>query len=324
MTTISLVYLLIAAIISQADGFVHPLRSSIPLAGLPLRTRLLPSTTTPLTTPLRPSPSPRVLQCTSSSAAEGASVNTTAQIENLSLSFSQLLPFLKIAKPFFFEDKVARNSLIGVTALTLLNSGVSVAFSYISRDFYNALNSKNEAVFYEKIELFFAALVIAVPISVYFRFLREKLSLYWREALTRRVLDQYYADRTFFVIETLRNVDNPDQRITEDIRQFTRASLDFFITLFTSFIDLLSFSAILFQIYPGLFVAIIAYAGVGSVVTTNLGQSLVGLNYKRLIKEADFRFSLIRTRENAEAIAFYDSNAALEKGKLACFSLKLL
>ena len=232
------------------------------------------------------------------------------------LSFSQLIPFLKIAKPFFQEDKVARDSLIGVVALTLLNSGVSVAFSYISRDFYSALNARNEAVFYEKIELFFAALVIAVPISVYYRFLREKLSLYWREALTRRVLDLYYADRTFYIIETLRDVDNPDQRITEDIRQFTRASLDFFITLFTSAIDLVSFSAILFGIYPGLFVAIIAYAGAGSLVTTNLGKSLVALNYNRLIREADFRFGLIRTRENAEAIAFYDSSASGEKDLL--------
>ena len=233
--------------------------------------------------------------------------------EMLALGFSQLLPFLQIAKPFFQEDKVARNSLIGVAALTLLNSGISVAFSYISRDFYTALNARDEAAFYEKIELFFVALLVAVPVSVYYRFLREKLSLYWREALTTRVLEQYYGNRTYFVIETLRDIDNPDQRIADDIRQFTRTSLDFFITLFTSLIDLLSFSAILFQIYPGLFAAIVLYAGAGSIITTKLGRSLVSLNYQRLIKEANFRFGLIRTRENAEAIAFYDSSAMLEK-----------
>jgi vitamin B12/bleomycin/antimicrobial peptide transport system ATP-binding/permease protein len=220
---------------------------------------------------------------------------------------------LNIAVPFFKDDKTARNSLFGVVALTLLNSGVSVAFSYISRDFYNALNTRNEAVFYEKIELFFAALLIAVPISVSYRFLREKLSLYWREALTAKVLDKYYAYRTFYQIETLREIDNPDQRISEDVRAFTRTSLDFFITLFTAVIDLFSFSAILYQIYPGLFAAIIAYAGIGSVVTTQLGRSLVGLNYEKLLREADFRFALIRTRENAEAIAFYDSDAKREQ-----------
>ena len=127
------------------------------------------------------------------------------------------------------------------------------------------------------------------------------------------MLDKYYANRTFYVLETLKNVDNPDARISEDIKSFTKASLDFFITLFTSIIDLISFSAILYSIYPLLFVAIIVYAGVGSLVTTNLGQSLVGLNYDRLNKEANFRFSLIRTRENAESIALYDSSAGSEK-----------
>jgi putative ATP-binding cassette transporter len=142
--------------------------------------------------------------------------------------------------------------------------------------------------------------LIAVPVSVYYRFLREKLSLYWREALTEKVLDRYYSYRIFYQLETLRDVDNPDQRISEDVRHFTRASLDFCITLFTSFIDLLSFSAVLYQIYPGLFVAIVVYAGMGSLITTQLGRSLVGLNYEKLQREANFRFALIRTRENAE------------------------
>jgi ABC-type uncharacterized transport system fused permease/ATPase subunit len=196
---------------------------------------------------------------------------TDVQHKNLTLSLDQLKPFLDIAVPFFKEDKQARDSLISIGVFTLLNSGVSVAFSYISRDFYNALNVRDEALFYEKIELFFGALIIAVPITVLYRFTREKLSLYWREALTKKVLDKYYANRTFYVMETLKNIDNPDQRISEDIRHFTKTSLDFLITLLTAIIDLISFSAILFQIFPGLFVAIIAYAGVGSIVTSNLG-----------------------------------------------------
>lgn len=238
--------------------------------------------------------------------------------ESLSLDFSQLKPFLKIAVPFFKEDKVGRDSLLGVIALTLLNSGISVAFSYISRDFYTALNNRDEAMFYEKIELFFVALLFAVPVSVYYRFIREKLSIYWREALTAKVLDKYYSNRTFYIIETLKEVDNPDQRITEDIRHFTRTSLDLFVTIVATIIDLFSFSAILYQIYPGLFAAIIAYAGVGSVITTNLGQELVKLNYGKLVAEADFRFSLFRTRENAESITFYDSDAKLEKEVMGC------
>lgn len=258
-------------------------------------------------------------KCFAEKSPESASGNIdvaplpTSNGSQLALGLSQLQPFLKIAVPYFQKDETARNSLIAVSALTLLNSGISVAFSYISRDFYNALNARDQPLFYEKIELFFAALVLAVPVSVYYRFVREKLSLYWREALTAQALEQYYSNRTYYIMETLREVDNPDQRITEDIRHFTRTSLDFFITIFTSIIDLFSFSAILFQIFPGLFVAIIVYAGIGSFVTTQLGQSLVALNYERLQREANFRFSLFRTRENAEAIAFYDGDAKLEQ-----------
>jgi putative ATP-binding cassette transporter len=188
-----------------------------------------------------------------------------------------------------------------------MNSGISVAFSYISRDFYNALNARDESLFYEKIELFFAFLVLAVPVAVYYRFTREKLSIYWREALTALAMERYFSRRTFFLLEGQGGqLDNPDQRIAEDIRTFTKSSLDLFISLLTALIDLASFSAILLQIYPPLFAAIVAYAGVGSLVTTSLGRSLVKLNFERLSREATFRFSLFRARENAEAIAFYD------------------
>eukprot|EP01031_Cornospumella_fuschlensis_P031612 gene31612-38204_t len=229
------------------------------------------------------------------------------------MSLSQLAPFLKIAVPFFKEDATARNSLIAVSALTLLNSGISVAFSYVSRDFYNALNERNEGLFYEKIALFLGALAIALPLNVYYRFILERLSLSWREGLTANALELYYSNRTFYQIETLKDVDNPDQRIAEDIRRFTSTSLDFFLTIFTSVIDLLSFSAILFQINAGLFGAVVVYSGIGTFITTRLGQSLVKLNYERIQREANFRFSLFRTRENAESIAFYDSRAVIEQ-----------
>eukprot|EP00981_Chlorochromonas_danica_P015014 scaffold9977_cov169-Ochromonas_danica.AAC.1 len=241
------------------------------------------------------------------------SSNQTTNIPDLALGWKQLKPFLNIAVPFFKKDKTARNSLLALSALTLINSGISVAFSYVSRDFYNALNMRDEGLFYQKTELFFLATLIAVPVSVYYRFVRERLSLYWREALTANALQLYYSNRTYYALETLREVDNPDQRISEDIRHFTKTSLDFFITIFTSIVDLISFSAILFQIFPGLFVAVIVYAGIGSIIASKLGRSLVGLNYEKLLREANFRFALFRTRENAEAIAFYDSDAVIEQ-----------
>lgn len=229
----------------------------------------------------------------------------------LTLNFDQIKPFLDIAVPYYKEDQKASSLLLTVVLLTFLNSGVSVAFSYINRDFYNALSARNEEEFYAKIVLFFGFLTLAVPLTVAYRYYREKLSLYWREGLTNRVLDQYCVNKMFYNLEVSRDplFDNPDQRIAEDIRSFTRTSLDFFITLLSSFIDLLSFALVLININPTLFVTIILYSGVGSIVTSKLGQELVQLNYDRLTKEANFRFSLIRMRENAESIAFYDTSA---------------
>lgn len=149
--------------------------------------------------------------------------------------------------------------------------------------------------------------------SVMYNYWRSALALKWREALTRQLVDKYYANRTFYVLETTREIDNPDQRIAEDVSEFTSTSLEFFFMLFSSITNLFSFSIVLYQISPLLFFALIMYALFGSYVTAWLGKTLVGLYYRQLQKEADFRFGLIRTREYAESIAFYDSTATQEK-----------
>ena len=230
-----------------------------------------------------------------------------------SISLSQLRPFLDIAIPFFRDDRAASCSLIGIIALTLTKAALLIFFSYVRRDMFSALNHKNSVEFYEMIVKFFGVLVIFVPIAVLYHYLRLRLALYWRTELTARVLDKYYANRTFYIIECCKDIDNPDQRISEDLREFTSTSLDFFFILFKAVINLLSFSVVLYQICPLLFVSIIVYAFMGTFIAARLGRSLVGQYYSKLQTEADFRFGLIRTRENAEGIAFYDGDASMEQ-----------
>ncbi|CAM9136191.1 unnamed protein product [Ectocarpus sp. 6 AP-2014] len=222
---------------------------------------------------------------------------------------TQIGLFVEMSTPFFKasyrEDNGARWLLATVVALTLLNSGVSVAFSYIGRDFWTALSNKDPAQFNIMLQRFLSALIAGVPVTVFYRFEREKLALAWREWMTKRVMEIYYSGQTYYALEASKEIDNPDQRIAEDVRAFTHVSLEFLITVLTSCIDLASFSTILYSIYPQLFIAIIGYASVGTFVTTKLGGKLVGLNFDQLQTEADFRYSLIRVRENAESIAFY-------------------
>ncbi|CAM9134530.1 unnamed protein product [Ascophyllum nodosum] len=217
----------------------------------------------------------------------------------------QIRLFVEMSTPFFKEDTGARWLLATVVALTLLNSGVSVAFSYIGRDFWTALSDKDPVQFNIMLQRFLLALTAGVPVTVFYRFERNKLALAWREWMTKRVMEIYYSGQTYYSLEASKEIDNPDQRIAEDVRAFTQVSLEFLITLLTSCIDLVSFSSILYSIYPELFIAIIAYASFGTFVTTKLGGKLVGLNFDQLQTEADFRYSLIRVRENAESIAFY-------------------
>lgn len=213
--------------------------------------------------------------------------------------------FWEMALPYFEESKTGRWLFAGMIGMTLLNSGISVTFSYVLRDFWSALSAKDAELFQSIILKFGAALVVAVPVSTYYRFQREKLAVEWREWMTDRTLQLYYSNRVYYSLERGSEIDNPDQRIAEDVRSFTAFSLSLFISVATSVIDLVSFSTILYSIQPQLFGVIVAYALFGTVTTTALGRKLIGLNYDKLQKEADFRYSLVRIRENAESIAFY-------------------
>lgn len=234
---------------------------------------------------------------------------------------TQLRTFTKIAIPFFYQDRTALCMLFGLICLTILSNGISVLFSYVKSWVFDALNNRDEEAFWRNIEYFFAILVIAVPITVMYTFLRLNLALRWRQGFTRRVMDLYYQHRTYYILEMSRDVgkdqlDNPDQRIADDINQFTSSSLQFFFILFDAIVNLVSFSVVLFQIMPSLFVAILIYAGLGTLITSYMGRPLLSLYYEQMKKEANFRFGLIRTRENAEAIAFYDENCEQERATI--------
>eukprot|EP00980_Cylindrotheca_fusiformis_P009340 scaffold2047_cov129-Cylindrotheca_fusiformis.AAC.19 len=217
----------------------------------------------------------------------------------------QTKTFWEMASPYYEESISGRWLFAGMIGLTLLNSGVSVAFSYLGKDFWNALSSKDTVEFYNVLSKYVGALLIGAPIVTMYKFQRERLALHWREWMTDRTLQLYEDNRVYYALDRQREVDNPDQRIAEDVKSFTSFSLQLFLTIVTSIIDLVSFSLILYSIYPQLFIAILGYSLFGTVTTTWLGNDLVRLNYQQLTKEANFRYSLVRLRDNAESIAFY-------------------
>eukprot|EP00291_Cryptomonas_curvata_P005465 CAMPEP_0172190328 /NCGR_PEP_ID=MMETSP1050-20130122/23053_1 /TAXON_ID=233186 /ORGANISM="Cryptomonas curvata, Strain CCAP979/52" /LENGTH=286 /DNA_ID=CAMNT_0012865191 /DNA_START=280 /DNA_END=1137 /DNA_ORIENTATION=- len=204
-----------------------------------------------------------------------------------------------MALPYFKEERSARLLLGVVIAFTLANSAVSVGFSYLGRDFWTALSQKDSEHYFTLLGKYALLSLAGSPFQFCTATYRQKLALEWRSWMAQRTIDMFESYRSYYILEAKKEIDNPDQRIAEDVRSFTQTSLS------SSVIDLFSFSAILYSIYPPLFGAIILYAGFGTASTVYIGKQLVGLNYEQLQREADFRFSMVRMRENAESIAFY-------------------
>jgi len=225
------------------------------------------------------------------------------------LNFKVLQQFWAIAKTYWFGDEKwrARGLLLGVVLFLLAYTGLSVVLNNKRGVLISALSAQDESRFWQTVTIFIAVLVIYAPLLAGYRYLRDRLSLQWRRWLTNRFLENYFSDRAYYHLNTSNtDIDNPDQRIAEDVRSFTQESLTFLLVLVESVLAVIAFSGVLWGISRSLVLFLVLYALIGTVVTTVVfGKPLVRLNFEQLKKEADFRFSLVRIRENAEAIAFY-------------------
>lgn len=215
--------------------------------------------------------------------------------------------FWKVAAPYWWsEDKTqARLRLGAVFALTLATTGISVGFNFLGRDFYNALADKDQEQFSKQLLYYLGGFAVGIPFFVLRDYARETLSLRWRSWMTSYYMKRYFKNRTFYKIQSQSLIDNPDQRINDDLSSFTGTALAFSLSLLNAVVDLVSFSNILYGIYPPLFIVLVLYSLGGTAISVFLGKNLVNLNFMQEKKEADFRYGLVRVRENAESIAFY-------------------
>ena len=220
--------------------------------------------------------------------------------------------FRAIAAPYWFGDKKwqARGLLVLLVLLLLGQTGFAVLFNALTGEFTSALAAKDADRFWTSIIECLGILVVAVPIYAFYYYVRDKLSLYWRRWLTRDFLGCYFSKRAYYELNANPDIDNPDQRIAEDINTFTQKSLFFLLILIGALLQLIAFSGVLWSISKALVVFLLIYAIAGTAITILVfGKVLIGLNFHQLRREADFRFSLVRIRENAEAIAFYRGEA---------------
>src|SRR5690349_20133072 len=132
--------------------------------------------------------------------------------------------FLGIARAFFMNSKQtrkARSFLVATLTFALAVGGVQVLMSYAGRDFMTAISKKDVAGYWKYMGLYLATFALAVPVGVYYRWLEERLALLWRESLAEHLIERYFNNRAYYRLRGLDAIDNPDQRIAEDVRLFT-------------------------------------------------------------------------------------------------------
>jgi vitamin B12/bleomycin/antimicrobial peptide transport system ATP-binding/permease protein len=192
--------------------------------------------------------------------------------------------------------------------MSFVVSGLNVVISFVFRFIDNALNEKQPEVFWQFLIVYGIILVVAIPILVGYRYLRLKLGLFWREWLTKNFLSRYFANRAYYDLDSNAantEVDNPDQRITEDVRSFTSTLLSFLLELLDSILNLVAFTGILYSISKPLTIGLLVYTALGTAVAVIAGSRLIRINFDQLRLEANFRYGMIHIRDNAESIAFY-------------------
>jgi len=225
--------------------------------------------------------------------------------------------FLRLAKKYWTEgERGLAWSLLGLLVVLMFSyTYFTVQFNEQSGEFTSALAALDKDRFWHSIRMFIILLVVAVPINALYYFTRDKLGNYWRRWLTDYVIKAYFRERSYYKLLDNAKIDNPDQRISEDVNTFTKNSINFLLVFIEAGMQLIAFSSVLWLISHELVYFLVVYTIIGSLVTTLVfGRPLTGLNFLQLKKEADFRFSLIRVRENAESIAFYHGEQ-LESGQ---------
>ena len=222
-------------------------------------------------------------------------------------SDSALKRFLTVARPYWTGDRRvwAWCFLVALIVLMLADTQLAVLLNDQTGELTSALAAHDAPRFWAAVRKMLWVLGFAVPVYAIYYYARDAYANDWRRWLTQRYLDGYLRERRYFHLAA-DEIDNPDQRIADDVNTFTGRSLHFLLILLGSLMQLVAFSAVLWSLSHTLVGFLVAYALVGTLLSLGLfGRPLIRLNHWQLKREADFRFRLMRVRENAESIAFY-------------------
>lgn len=224
------------------------------------------------------------------------------------------------------EEKKKAFFLLGcIIALTLGVVYMLVLLNQWNNSFYSALQNYDAKKIFDELIHFSWLAAIYILLAVYSYYLQQTLILNWRRWLTTRFIDIWLQNKTYYNLQMFgKDTDNPDQRISEDVRQFVEMTLSFGVGILKAFCTFASFVVILYNLSGSLSFtfmgktwtingymlwASLLYSVIGTYITHIVGRKLVKINFIQQKYEADFRFSMIRLRESAESVAFYRGEA---------------
>jgi vitamin B12/bleomycin/antimicrobial peptide transport system ATP-binding/permease protein len=218
--------------------------------------------------------------------------------------------FWAIAKLYWLgnEKHNALGLLVILVVLLFANTLVKVFLTNKQGDVISALAAQDSHRFWQGIFIALLGIIIYGCLNSGYGYLRETIGLYWRSWLTHHFLDKYFSDRAFYELSNFnQDIDNPDQRISEDISSFCLQSVQFLVSIIESLFVVIAFSIVLWSISKNLVFTLIIYSVLGHLITVGFyGKQLTKVYSQQLKKEGNFRFSLVRIREYAESIAFYN------------------
>jgi putative ATP-binding cassette transporter len=234
-----------------------------------------------------------------------------------------------LTRPYWVSEKRGTGLILlaTVVGLALLGVWLEVQFNTWNREFYNTFESKDQAEFFRQLGTFTLLAVLYILIGVYRVYFQQMLEIEWRAWMTERYLGDWLKERAYYRLQLLdRGTDNPDQRIADDLNIFVDLTLTLALGLLSAVVTLVSFVGILWGIsgaatlfgvvIPGYMVWVaLVYAIGGTWLAHLIGRPLIRIGFDQQRYEANFRFSLVRLRENAEGVALYRG----EPGELANF-----
>jgi putative ATP-binding cassette transporter len=242
------------------------------------------------------------------SIAPGLADSVTQIIQSPAIYFIGLLLLATIGGFAYYKQQLQERWqpwLMSTIILLLLLSStvVNVLSSYLGRDLITVMARHQISNYFSLLLLYSTSLIAIVPLMVFSQYIKKKLFLDWQQWLTNYFLDKYLYNRAYYELKTNLDIDNPDQRISKEVESFTQTILDFWVAILNQVVNLIAYGIVLWTISKLLVTTLVIYSVLANLSVIFFSKRLVNLNGEKLQYEANFRYGLVRIRDNAESIA---------------------